>query len=203
MRTCLEIEAGSPVKFERTPSHSIQPNEFAHSADPQLTGDVARFVNPLASAALEGLGPDPKSLEMLPAPSISSVNAAAEMVELYWMALLRDLPLSEFSAARLAEPVIPSTGQLDIRPETIFRSGLHDEDYGPIISQFFLRDVGYGTQTISVQQVPYLRKKDFLTTHEDWLRAQNTGKDKFGRDYGACNHFGDQRNEARRAEGAD
>ncbi len=152
------------------------------------------------------------------------------MVELYWMALLRDLPLNDFSAVNLAEAVtqvreafqqaldqdraqgglklgldlpVTSTGQLDIRPETLFRSGLHDEEFGPIVSQFFLRDVGYGTQTISVQQVPYLRKRDFLTTYDDWLLAQNTGKDKFGRDYGTCNHFGDQQNASRQAAGAD
>lgn len=229
MRTCLEIEAGSPVKFERTPAYAIQAGDFAVEADPGLTRSVARFVSPLAAAAKEGFGPDPKDLEMLPAPSITSVGSAAEMVELYWMALLRDLPFSQFTAANLANAVnqvrtafqnaldqdealgslrlgldLPqtSTGQLDIRAETLFRSGLKDEEFGPLVSQFFLREVPYGTQTISVQQVPYRREQDFLTTHADWLLAQNTGKDKFGRDYGTCNHFGDQQNPARRSAGA-
>lgn len=229
MRTCLEIEAGSPLKFERTPAYAIQAGDFAAEADPTLTSSVARFVSPLAAAAKESFGPDPKDLEMLPAPSIASVGSAAEMVELYWMALLRDLPFSQFNAANLADAVnqvrtafqsaldqdealgslrlgldLPSTstGQLDIRAETLFRSGLKDEEFGPLVSQFFLREVPYGTQTISVQQVPYRREQDFLTTYEDWLLAQNTGKDKFGRDYGTCNHFGDQQNPARRDAGA-
>jgi hypothetical protein len=70
--------------------------------------------------------------------------------------------------------------------------GLYDEEYGPLISQFFIRDIPYGVQTIDQKQVPYIREKDFLTNHNDWLRAQNTGKDKFGRDYGTSNYYGDQ-----------
>lgn len=76
--------------------------------------------------------------------------------------------------------------------QTLFRSGLYDEQFGPLVSQFFLRPVGYGVQTIDQRQVPYVAGVDFLTNHGDWLLAQNTGKDKFGRDYGSCNNYADQ-----------
>jgi hypothetical protein len=74
---------------------------------------------------------------------------------------------------------------------------LEGEEIGPLVSQFFLHDIPYGTQTICSKQVPYAAKKDFLTTHFDWLRAQDFGKDAFGRGYGNGNNFGDDGDPAR------
>lgn len=244
-RTCLEIEAGAPINFEEVPkgplAHAAQ-TPFDAGAHSSLVGTVAKFTSPLAGAATEMHGPDPKSLEMPPAPDCLSITAAAEMVELYWMALLRDAPLlalqqdrappaagcADISAhdaalgysvtgrvndarkavntvfdcavrhdttpGKLRAPldVDGSPGGADIKLQTLFRSGLHDEAFGPLVSQFFIRPIGYGTQTIDQKQVPYIAKRDFLTTHGDWLLAQNTGKDKYGWDYGTCNNYSDQ-----------
>ncbi len=244
-RTCVGIEAGLPLNFEEVPrgplSHPAQ-STFHSNADNSLKLSVARFVSPLAGAATEAHGPDPKSLEMLPAPGVQSITAAAEMAELYWMALLRDAPLLAFQNERTspcsgcadpadhdmqlkysvesrvseAEAAIrtlfdcalqhdsdpgklraPLDLTLDdcghsVSRQTLFRSGLYDEQYGPLVSQFFIRPIGYGTQTIDQKQVPYIAMQDFLTTHGDWLLAQNTGKDRYGRDYGSCNNYSDQ-----------
>ncbi len=252
-RVCIEMEAGAPRNFEEVPSGPLVPS----ATDPQtafilgpsptseihaLTKSVGKFVSPLAGAASESLGPDPKSLEMLPAPGCRSLTTTAEMVELYWMALLRDAPLlafqtdrtppeagcanlaahngqlgynisnrvndarnavnrmfdiaiqhdTDFGKLRAPLDVAPGAGGANITLQTLFRSGLHDEGFGPLVSQFFLRPIGYGTQTIDSRQVPYIAKQDFLTTHGDWLLAQNTGKDKYGRDYGGCNNYSDQ-----------
>ena len=240
--TCIQIEVGAPNNFEEVPRGPLTP-AFAAGADPSATLSGAKFTSPMAGAATEAHGPDPKSLEMLPAPSILSVSTAAEMTEVYWMALLRDVPLLAFEPVSGTTPCLrvaladrnlvtaalnelkdvyadavkddasvhgglrlgldlpkksvlkngcPCGEQLDIELSTLFRSGLHDEQYGPLISQFFIRDIPYGVQTIDQKLTPYLMGKDFLTGHDDWLRAQNTGKDKFGRDYGTCNYYGDQ-----------
>lgn len=249
-RVCTQIEAGVPVNFEevpRGPLATASQTAFEAAPTPELAiliKSVARFVSPMAGAATESWGPDPKALEMLPAPGCRSLTAAAEMVELYWMALLRDAPLLAFQAhrdppgpgcadlpdhnselaydvvarvndarsavnrmfdialqhdteyGRLRTPldVAPGAGGAKIVLQTLFRAGLYDEEFGPLISQFFLRPIGFGVQTIDPRQVPYIAKSDFLTTHGDWLLAQNTGKDKFGRDYGSCNNYADQLN---------
>ena len=211
--TCLQIEAGAPKNFEDVPGGTYPTN------DPLVILTSAKFTSPLSGAATEVHGPDPKDLEMLPAPDILSDSTAAEMTELYWMALLRDLPLAslatdptvQIAAAeiknafdtalntdmaqgrlRIGLDLPQVNGALSLTQQTVFRCGLHDEEYGPLVSQFFIRNVPYGVQTIDSRQVPYIRGKDFLTNHSDWLRAQNTGKDKFGRDYGKCNYYGDQ-----------
>lgn len=111
--------------------------------------------------------------------------------------LLFDVALTcDTDPGRLRAPldVGPGAGGADIKRDTLFRSGLHDEQHGPILSQFFMQTIGYGTQAIDVRQTPYLHGTDFLTSHADWLLAQNTGKDQFGRDYAHCNHYRDQVN---------
>lgn len=244
-RTCQQIEAGMPTNFEAVPAGTPSPAHqaaFVAGIHPSLGTSAAKLTSPMAGASTETLGPDPKAMEMLPAPGCQSISAVAEMVELYWMALLRDAPLLAFQThrgqpgagcaglfahdaqlgydlqtrlgdarrhvntvfdcavredtdeGRLRTPtdVEAGAGGADVVRQTLFRSGLQDEDHGPLISQFFLRRVPYGTQTIDPEQVPYTARRDFLTAHGDWLLAQNTGKDRYGRDYGSCNNYADQ-----------
>jgi len=88
-RTCIEIEAGAPVNFEEVPSGPLvgaDQSAFRPTPTADLTAlsrSVAKFVSPMAGAATESWGPDPKTLEMLPAPGCRSLTATAEMVELY------------------------------------------------------------------------------------------------------------------------
>ncbi|MGE0644259.1 MAG: hypothetical protein AB7P24_11345 [Nitrospira sp.] len=102
-RTCLEIEAGAPINFEAVPAgpvtHPAQ-SSFEANAHPAFTKSAAMFTSPLAGASTETHGPDPKTQEMFPAPGCRSLTAMAEMVELYWMALLRDAPLLAFQVDR-------------------------------------------------------------------------------------------------------
>ncbi len=244
-RTCLEIEAGEPINFEEVPAGPVaHPDQspFDANAHPSLTAHASKFTSPLAGASIETHGLDPKALEMLPAPGCRSITAMAEMVELYWMALLRDAPLlafqqqrnppdagcanigdhnaqlgynvsnrvnaarnavnrifdvavvhdTDFGKLRTPLDVASGAGGANVVLQTLFRSGLHDEEFGPLVSQFFIRPISYGVQTIDQKQVPYIAKRDFLTTHGDWLLAQNTGRDKYGRDYGNCNNYSDQ-----------
>lgn len=181
---------------------------------------VDKLVSPQAGRAREGLGPDPIAMAMPPAPGVRSVSTAAEMTELFWMALLRDTPfdalqnpatvigavdeLQAMFTAAVADTtddgrLLPgldlpkdAAGQVDIRPATLFRSGLKHEQHGPLVSQFFLHDAPYGTQTIVQKQVPYRRGLDFLTDHGSWLRAQNAGYDSFGDPYPMANDATDR-----------
>ncbi len=174
------------------------------------------LVSPLAGRARESLGPDPLDVEMLPAPGVQSASTAAEMTELYWMALLRDLSFDQWATSADVGTAIKQLntaygkalkddhssgsirlgldlpqredGFLDIGTNTVFRSGLPNEQYGPLVSQFFLHDVTYGTQIILQKQYPYKSKKDFLIKWEDWLNAQNSGLDTKQDGYPSANN---------------
>lgn len=173
------------------------------SVDPDYGS--APLVNPLAGLALDGLTPSPETFTMPPAPSVQSLGTAAEMVELYWMALLRDLPFDQFktsSTVGIAVSEIDSvfsqaktdTGDdgvlkegtdltSSVTRENVFRAGLPGEEAGPLVSQFFVRDARFGTQTIDQRQLPYRRGLDFLTTFPEWLNAQRRGRGVDGAGY--------------------
>ena len=156
---------------------------------------------------------------MLPAPSVVSDSTAAEMVELYWMAKVRDVNFHDYGGntdvanaitdikkayKKALESPTHTVGDLrlgldlpanaagtavKINAQTVFRGGLPDEDKGPLVSQFFLQDINYGTQLVKATQVPYKSGRDYLTNFADWLTAQATGRDSDGNDYPNANNY--------------
>jgi hypothetical protein len=56
-----------------------------------------RLTNPLAGLTLDSEAPDTHAIATMPPPAFTTNAAAAELVELYWMALLRDLPFAQFN----------------------------------------------------------------------------------------------------------
>ncbi|WP_336922645.1 vanadium-dependent haloperoxidase [Aquipuribacter sp. SD81] len=82
-------------------------------------------------------GPDAQSVTMPPAPALDSEELVAEMAELYWMALCRDVPFSRWStdstvgAARASLRTLdwfragrPTTGSTDVLPSSQARRRL-------------------------------------------------------------------------------
>ena len=148
--------------------------------DPQLQ---RRLVNPLAGIAFQGLGPDSHAQRVRPAPRFRSRTAAAEMVESYWSALLRDVPFDQYEDNPLALAAVeelnslPGTNKMmdvkgNITPRNLFRSGLPGSELGPFASQFILLDVPYGTQGFDQRISSRVEGLDFLTTYEEWLDIQ-------------------------------
>ena len=207
--------------FERVGAGKLSdPNQADFIVRPIPT-HAAKLVNPQAGRSTDVSGPDPLHIDMHPAPGVLSDSTAAEMTELYWMAILRDLSFDEWQSnakvktaiRELSEvfsrgvqdsndpgklllgadlPVTPK-GQLDLRLQTLFRAGLPDEHFGPIVSQFFLQNINYGAQLIEQTVVPYVEGRNYLQAHPNWLLAQNSGYDVHGRDYGSDNFYGDDK----------
>lgn len=179
---------------------------------------AATLNDPQCGYSRERVGPEPEQLNMPPPPRVLSASAAAEFTELYWMALQRDVSLelletddngasavaelkevftrglndvSDPGRLRLGLDLPVENNQLRLDKHTLYRCGLKDEDQGPFVSQFFLHDVPFGTFTVVQKQFPYASGLDYLTDHRNWLLAQNTGYDRFGRSYSGDNDFGD------------
>src|SRR5687767_14049479 len=66
-----------------------------------LGGDV-KLTNPQAGLAFDMEGPDAHALVQPPAPAFASRAQAAEISENYWMALLRDVPYSQYGVNPIA-----------------------------------------------------------------------------------------------------
>ena len=142
-----------------------------------------RLVNPQAALAFTLEGPDSHQCDVVPAPSFSSAEQAGEMAELYWQALTRDVAFGDYEGHPLIAAAVqdlsrfsvfrgPRTGGR-VTARTIFRGTGAGELAGPYLSQFLLRNVPYGANSIIQQIRPPLSGLDYLVTPADWLDAQN------------------------------
>jgi hypothetical protein len=148
--------------------------------------DGRRFVNPQAGLAFDLAGPDPQALAIPPAPRIDSARHSAEAIELYWMALCRDIPFEEFDTHPLAAQAAAELSTLPeyraprqggiVTPATLFRGDTKGDVRGPLLSQFLLRDIQYGTLRIPQLHDTVRQRKDFLTDFNSWLAVQE-GRD--------------------------
>jgi len=173
---CLLLKAlatGDPADFE-----AISPLGCGMSIAQR------KLENPQSAFAYELEGSDPHDLYMPPAPAFASVQEAAEIAELYWMALTRDVPFTQYATHSLIadavsdlntnffEDVSPHLPGL-FNPQTIFRGPTKGDRLGPYLSQFLLLDVPYGAQLIPATIRTLLPSIDFMTNWDAWLAVQN------------------------------
>lgn len=142
-----------------------------------------RFVNPQAGYAYDLEGIDSHQLTMPPAPAFASAQEAGEMVELYWMSLLRDVPFAEYDTNAVAAAAAADLSKLSdfrgpkvdgkVTPQTLFRDEYPGCTTGPYISQFLLQPVNFGAQSIDTRILTNTAGIDFNTTFADWLSVIN------------------------------
>jgi hypothetical protein len=141
------------------------------------------LANPEAALSYDTTGFDPHDVYHRPAPAFASAETAAEMVELYWQALLRDVPFAAYDdhrgAAAAADELAGLDGYAgpgadgDLDPEDLFRGTAPRCGVGPHVSQFLYKYVPRGCRTQD-QRVPVAEPGlDYLTGYEDWLAVQN------------------------------
>lgn len=165
----------------------LEDGRFEVFADLPLAGPRP-LVNPQAGLALDRLGPAPKSLTMPAAPGVDSAETAAEMVEIYWMSLLRDVPFIDWESelpngiaeaaheiSNLKDFTGPRrhTGTREVTPRTLFRGVETGNNVGPYLSQFLLRDVPFGSLTTVQRQRTVLPDRNYLTRFDEYLAVQN------------------------------
>ncbi len=132
------------------------------------------FVNPQAALAYDLEGFDSHQLAIAKAPQFNSKEEAGEMIELYWQAIARDVPFSDYATnpitvAAMADlnafiaanpgdfkgPTETVVGVDKVTAKTLFRGsskkmdGSFREIKGPYISQFLLADIPFGAQNIN------------------------------------------------------
>jgi hypothetical protein len=85
---------------------SGDPAEFEHA--PRDPHAVERLNDPQATYAIDLIGPDATALRFPASPAFASERMAAEVIELYWLALMRDVPFREYSRS------LPTSAQPDL-----------------------------------------------------------------------------------------
>jgi membrane-associated phospholipid phosphatase len=149
------------------------------------TGGPVKLANPQAAFTFDLEGADSHHLFLAPAPRFSSREMAAEMVEVYWQALTRDVHFADYEInalvqqaatdlSRLTEFKGPRSGGL-VTPGTLFRGLTPGDLQGPYLSQFLWQDIPYGAMTIQQRYRVPVAGDDFLTEYGEWLNIQNGG----------------------------
>ena len=177
-------QSGDPSDFEKIP-----------------LGGTRRLGNPVGPLAVSLAGITPTQIAIPAAPALDSAERAAEAAEVYWQALLRDVSFGEYQDGTSHAGVLAAAAELSslagfqgakadtrVTPGTLFRGGVLYFDAanpkgravtppgvldGPMVSQFLLRDMPFGAQWISARIRPATPESEFLTDHDEWLRAQN------------------------------
>jgi hypothetical protein len=162
-----------------------RPSDFAQIPLGCQDADRFPFVNPQAGLAYDLEGIDSHATYVPPAPRFSSREATAEMVELYWMALTRDVlftdydtnALTQMAAADLSRfgaafrgPKDPTTGM--VTTGTLFRDALPGVLLGPYRSQFSYLPAPYDGNFLDQRILSTVPGVDYLTSYPEWLRVQ-------------------------------
>ena len=169
------IDSGNFADFE-----ALATNGHLGAGDPTRQ---RRLVNPISGYAFDLEGLDSYQFNMRAAPAFSSPEEAGEMVELYWMSLLRDVnfldyethPLAQLAAedlSRLSDFRGPRQGNR-VTPQTLFRDNFPGCTVGPYVSQFLLKDCPFGAQVVDQRIRTALAETDFMTDFQSWLDVQN------------------------------
>jgi hypothetical protein len=142
-----------------------------------------RLANPQAAYAYDMEGTDSHQFAEPPAPAFASAQEAGEMVELYWMALLRDVNFQDYATNPLAQAAATDLSALSdfqgptvsgqVTPQTLFRDTFPDCTDGPYISQFLLQPANFGAQQVNQQIKTNAPNQDFVTTFQEWLNVEN------------------------------
>lgn len=144
-----------------------------------------RLHSPQTSLAFQMEALDSHYYVIPPAPTFASAQTAAEVAELYWQALARDVPFSEYATNPITIEACADLSQFsDFRgpksggvviPDLLFRGLTPGDQAGPYVSQFFMPDVPYGSLTMTQQFRAAMPGVDFMTNYDEWLHVQRGG----------------------------
>jgi hypothetical protein len=160
------INSGRPADFDAIP-----------------LGGTRGLTNPQSGLAFDLEGPDAHALVQPPAPAFASRRQAAEISENYWMALLRDVPFTQYAANPVANAAAadltlygedfagPKTGGA-VTTATLFRGLTPGDRLGPYLSQFFYQDCNFGANKLEQKITTALPGVNYMTDFNTWLAVQ-------------------------------
>lgn len=140
-------------------------------------GGTVKLTNPQAGHSFQIEGSDSHGLTMPPAPALSSIVESAEILEVYWQALTRDVPFEEYPKNAAVSTAVRELGRFPIfrgvTADSLFRGNTPGDRVGPYLSQFLLKPIPYGTNLIDQQYAVPVAGDDHMTDYAEWLNIQN------------------------------
>jgi hypothetical protein len=148
--------------------------------DAMPMGGIQKQADPQSGYAYNLVGPDSAGLSVAVPPTFNSAWEAAEMAEMYWQALTRDIPFVSYGTNPLVGKAVADLAKLPgyqgpktaTTATTAFQMGLPGESTGPYLSQFLWQPIAYGVMTVP-QLYPVAPSTSFMTSFDSWLMVQN------------------------------
>jgi hypothetical protein len=156
-------------------------------------GPNSKLISPSSALAFDLEGLDSHATVIPPAPSVASAQTAAEQVEHYWGALLRDVPFDDYPSNPLVAKAVADMNNLSfvkrsnngeypspITPQNLFRGQVFSGDgnvMGPYVSQFMVQPTFMGVQSLSQLYKTFLpgTSSDFMTSPSVYQLIQDGG----------------------------
>jgi hypothetical protein len=169
------LESGRPADFEKIP----------------LGGNI-KLSNPQGGLAFDLEACDPHQTFMATPPALASAWRAGEMVEDYWMALLRDVNFADYPTNAAAASATAELNRLSdfhgpkhknlVTPQTLFRGCTPGDLVGPYVSQFLLQPFRFGALHVNQQYSTYAPDLDYMADADGQMRGQRTNAGTDGTD---------------------
>ncbi len=127
---------------------------------------------------------DASQFAVAPAPALASEDYAAELVELYWASLLRDVPFSHYASDPIAVKAAtelssmpaykgPRNASNSVTPDLLFRGNFAGETLGPYVSQLIVQNTSMGALPIIQRYTTFKKNIDFMKDPTTFLQVQN------------------------------
>ena len=158
-------------------------------------GPNSKLNGPQVALAFDLEGLDSHATVIPPAPSVAGAQTAAEQVEHYWGALLRDVPFSEYATNPLVGQAVADMNNMSflgsaankqfpypVARQNLFRGQFVPGDgnaKGPYISQFMVQPAFFGAQFLDQKYRTFLPAGggggDYMTSVGEYQFVQNGG----------------------------
>lgn len=161
------------------PKKGLPHEEASFPQGPYSSEDVDQTIRPMVPLAdpLATNGPLPDlDLDPMDEPMDGmSEEMCNQVVELIWMALLRDVKFSQFESNVMVEEAARELGRVgvgQVSPSTIFRADFAGVQHGDFVSKVFTSPVPHGWAAQSLT-VPDFQRNAFGVTLDDAAAIQN------------------------------
>jgi hypothetical protein len=154
----------NPAQYVLMRDSILSNDQVSLASIPLAPGSTMKLTNPLSALATPLIGAHPCTFKIDEAPTLSSDAGAADMVELYCHALVRDEPFTDFNPSTITNTnlltVLNNTHMnapdvlanlryytpvnVPFNGKTLFRGISADEKNGPYVSQLLLLNVPMG-----------------------------------------------------------
>jgi len=137
-----------------------------------------KLVNAESAFTYDLEGGDSHTFSMPLPPTFNSAQIAAEMVELYWQAALRDTPFSQYTVSPVAQAAAAELAALSGYQgpkgiSNLFRGTAPGCQVGPYLSQYLLQTVYFGSTPREQMYRTGMPGVDYLNAYSEWLELQS------------------------------